>query len=80
MRYKDLRLHTRQTCRKIREACPGVALPDLAKMVQQARNTAWSTTFRRGAVGDWKTTFEPHHKELATELLSPVMKRLGYGD
>ena len=37
-----------------------------------------SPTFRRGIVGEWKETFEPHHVKEFERIMKPTMERLGY--
>lgn len=78
VRYEDLRLDTRKECMRIQRKMAGCRLPAIDAMVSQARNTGWSHSFRKGNVGDWKTVFEPHHKKLSEEILTPVIERLGY--
>jgi hypothetical protein len=78
VRYEDLRQETRKTLIGLQKALSGCVLPSLDDMIAQATNTKWSHSFRKGLVGEWETAFRPHHKEMADDLLGPVIERLGY--
>ena len=78
VRYEDLRLHTRETVEKIHAWLGGRECNPIGKMVQSARPVATNPTFRKGLVGEWRKTFEPHHVELAEELLKDIIEKLGY--
>jgi hypothetical protein len=78
VRYEDLRLRTRETVEKIHGWLGGKECNPIGKMVESARPVGSNPTFRKGAVGEWKTTFEPHHVELAEELLKDIIEKLGY--
>ncbi len=80
LRYEELRLRTVATVKRLREDLPNCPFPPESEMIANAQKTEWSTTFRKGLVGEWKTYFEPHHIELAKELLTPIMDVLGYED
>ena len=80
LKYEDLRLRPQPTIKRIIEALAGCPLPGASVMVMQMQDTDWSTSFRKGLVGEWKTTFTDEHKALAAELLTPIIERLEYGD
>jgi len=78
VKYEDLRLNTRETVKDIVEWLDYSEYSDVDHFVKKAKPRPKNPTFRKGNVGDWKITFKFHHMELAEELLSATMERLGY--
>jgi hypothetical protein len=78
LHYEDLRLRTLETCNHVKAAFADCPLPPAATMASQANDTGWSTSFRKGLVGEHKNYFTPEHFALAEEHLGWVMERLGY--
>ena len=79
VKYEDLRLHTRETAKELIKWLGGFGCSDIDTMVKNAIPKKGNPTFRKGNVGDWKTTFKLHHMELAKDLLGDVINTLGYG-
>ena len=78
IKYEDLRLHTRETVKVILNWVQGTGCESVDSLVAKARPGTANPTFRKGAVGEWKTTFEPHHVKLSEELLGDIIKTMGY--
>ena len=78
IKYEDLRLRPAKTVQEIFQFAQSVGILDQKSLIAGAQPAPGNPTFRRGTPGDWKTDFEPHHKEMATELLEDVIEKLGY--
>ena len=78
IKYENLRLKTRKTVEEMVGWLGGRECNPIGKMVESAKPVATNPTFRKGAVGEWKKTFEPHHVDLAEELLKDIIEKLGY--
>lgn len=78
LKYEDLRLRSKTTIKELVKSLGGCNLPSPDIMEAQAKDTDWSTTFRKGLVSEWKLIFTPKHRVMADELLQPVLDRLGY--
>lgn len=78
VKYEDLRLKPRETVEGICEWLGGEKCSGIDAMVKNAQPNPPPPTFRKGLVGEWITTFQPHHVELSEELLSDIIEKLGY--
>ena len=78
IKYENLRLRTLETTREIFDWVRGTGCESADKMAQKAKPVPSNPTFRKGAPGEWLIKFEPHHVELADELLGDVIEKLGY--
>ncbi len=78
VRYEDLRLHTKETLTGICTWLEGNFCNPVDEMVKDALPKRANPTFRKGNVGDWKSTFKPHHVLLAEDLLGDVLEEMGY--
>ena len=78
VRFEELRLDRRATIEKIKAFVAPHGTAPTEEMLGKASPTDVNPTFRKGLVGEWETTFQDHHKEMAEELLRPIMERLGY--
>jgi hypothetical protein len=75
VKYEDLRLRTHETCQEIFKWAKPVGILNARAL---AKGTKPNPTFRRGQPREWAKKFKPHHTELAKELLSEIIKRMGY--
>jgi len=78
VKYEDLRLNTVETAKKIFAWAQPVGILDARALAKGAEPKPQNPTFRRGVPGEWKTKFKLHHMDLAKELLSETMERMGY--
>lgn len=83
LKFEDLRLKPDETVAKLCAALKGCNLPktpgEMIRSTEVGRTPGKSVpTFRKGAVGDWKTYFTSKETDLAAGLLGPIMERLGY--
>ena len=77
VKYEDLRLNGVETCEKMAEWLK----PHLIDPTYVAANLTprkLNPTFRKGAVGDWKTEFSNEHKKKAEKVLGDIIEKLGY--
>ena len=78
IKYEDLRLNPQETIEDLHEWLGDIPHANIKTMMRLALPRPRNPTFRAGRVGDWKTTFKLHHIELAEELLSGTLQRMGY--
>jgi hypothetical protein len=78
VKYEDLRLNIQEASEKIFRWLEGTNCNSIAEMVKKAQPDSSNPTFRKGLVGEWKTTFEPHHVKLSEKLLGGIIEALGY--
>ncbi len=83
LQYEELRLRPLQTATILAEELSRCRLPkspeEMVKATEVGRLPESKTpSFRKGKVGEWKTHFQPRHKELAAELMGDIIEKLGY--
>jgi hypothetical protein len=78
VKYENLRLHTRETVEELIEWLDGFGCTTVDSMVKKALPKKENPTFRKGSPGEWKEKFRPHHVVMADDLLSDIIKTLGY--
>lgn len=79
VKYEDLRLNPTET---ISNMCTWLApfeCDPVGHMIIRAQPKPGNPTFRKGVPGEWKERFTKQHIKLSELLLSPIIKRLGYG-
>lgn len=79
VRYEDLRLNPWDVVPKLAKKLADCNLLHPSGMIKHLLPKPSNPTFRKGAVGEWRTHFEPHHIELADEYFGPILERFGYG-
>jgi hypothetical protein len=78
VKYEDLRLQPKNTIEKMIAFLGGFECASVREMMKRALPKSSTPTFRRGVPGEWHEKFEPHHVELAEELLKDVVEKMGY--
>lgn len=78
VKYEDLRLNPKETLQRIIDWSDPFEFSSIEEMMEKLRPRKTNPTFRKGHVGEWKTTFSEEHKRLAKELLGDIVEKLGY--
>ena len=77
VKYEDLRTNPSPVINKIANFVAPVPI-DVNTVIGNLQPQNGNPTFRAGRIGDWKTEFNEHHKELARKLLGDTIAKLGY--
>lgn len=78
LKYEDMRLNPQETAEKLFEWTKEIVGKDVDALMRGAIPRPANPTFRRGIPGEWKEQFTYEHKEIARELLSDIIIKLGY--